>query len=91
MRRSVHEHDWLRRHVHRRHGLNVRGSVDTSVVKVLYDAFGAVSNAVYTTSYAVCYTRCRLKDVYPVEDFKALRRLFDPEDRCGNDLINALF
>lgn len=33
----------------------------------------------------------RLAEVYPVEDFKAMRRLLDPENRCGNELIQELF
>ena len=34
--------------------------------------------------------RERLAEVYPVKDFKAMQRLFDPENRCGNELIEQL-
>ena len=34
--------------------------------------------------------RRRLRERYPIDQFNALRKLFDPRNVCGNDLIDAL-
>lgn len=35
--------------------------------------------------------RKRLRERYPVEEFMQLRRLFDPDNICGNELVDIIF
>jgi hypothetical protein len=35
--------------------------------------------------------RKRLRERYPVDQFMQLRRLFDPKNLCGNELVDELF